>query len=105
MKILLLAISLVYNLTKLGGDPKVVEQEGAYTRYALTDSTTLEIYESDSILVVLTACAQQCSSCARIYNKEWQLIRDVTPPFTSIFPLATIENGRIVWKDNDDWEY
>ena len=105
MKILLLAISLVYNLTKLGGDPKVVEQEGAYTRYALTDSTTLEIYESDSILVVLTACAPQCSSRARIYNKEWQLIRDVTPPFTSIFPLATIKNGRIVWKDNDDWEY
>ena len=105
MKILLLAISLVYNLTKLGGDPKVVEQEGAYTRYALTDSTTLEIYESDSILVVLTACAPQCSSRARIYNKEWQLIATPQSPTPSIFPLATIENGRIVWKDNDNWEY
>ena len=53
----------------------------------------------------MTACAPQCSSCARVYNKEWQLIRTVTPPFSSIFPLATIEDGKIVWKDNDTWEY
>ena len=83
----------------------MVESSGPYTRVALTDSTTLEVYESDSILVVFTVCAPQCSSCARVYNKEWQLIATPTSPTPSIFPLATIQNGRIVWKDNDNWEY
>jgi len=105
--ILSIALSLIADLIQIGGTPKVVEQEGPYERIALTDSTTLEVYKGDSILVVFTACAPQCSSCARVYNKEWKLIKEVTPPFTSIFPLATInkETGRIVWKDNDEWEY
>lgn len=84
----------------------MVYQDSAYERIALTDSTQLEVYRgTDSILVVLTACAPQCSSCARVYNKEWQLIAMPQSPTPTIFPLATIENGRIVWKDNDNWEY
>ena len=84
----------------------MLEENGPYTRIALTDSTTMEVYEaSDTILVVMTVCAPQCSSCARVYNKEWQIIKELTPPFKSIFPLATIENGRVLWKDNDNWEY
>ncbi|MBR5678589.1 MAG: DUF3256 family protein [Paludibacteraceae bacterium] len=83
----------------------MIEQEGNYERIALTDSTTMEIYQGDSILVVFTACAPQCSSRARIYNKEWQLLKTLEPPFSSIFPLATIENGKIVWKDNNTWNY
>jgi len=102
---LLLAITLIPDLIHLGGNPQVVFQEGNYERISLTDSTSLEVYKGDSILVVFTACAPQCSSRARIYSKEWQLIHDVEPPFSSIFPLATIENGRIIWKDNDTWSY
>lgn len=101
-----ISLSLLANLVLLGGDPKVTYHDGPYERIALTDSTSLEVYQgTDSILVVFTACAPQCSSCARVYNKEWQLIASPQAPFSSIFPLATIENGRIVWKDNDDWEY
>ena len=101
-----ITLTLLGNLLPLGVTPQVVEEDGAYTRYALTDSTSMEVYEAtDSIFVVLTVCAPQCSSCARIYNKEWQLIETVQPPFSSIFPLATIENGRIIWKDNDTWSY
>lgn len=106
MRLIILFISIVAGLFKLGNEPQVVVQEPPYTRVALTDSTTLEYYEyTDSALVVLTVCAPQCSSCARIYNKEGEVIRTITPPFTSIFPLATIENGQLVWKDNDTWEY
>lgn len=101
-----ISLSLITNLMQLGGEPKVVEKDGPYERIALTDSTSLEVYQApDSIFVVFTACAPQCSSCARIYNKEWQLLQTVEPPFSSLFPLATIENGRIVWKDNDTWNY
>lgn len=103
--LLSITLSLIADLFQLGGDPKVVVQDGPYEKIALTDSTTLEVYKGDSILVVFTACAPQCSSCARVYNKEWKLIQTVTQPFSSIFPLATIENGRIIWKDNDNWEY
>lgn len=108
MKGFLLAIglSILADLFQVGGNPQVVYQDGAYERVALTGSTQLEVYKgADSILVVLTACAPQCSSCARIYNKEWKLIATPQSPTPSIFPLATIENGRIVWKDNDNWEY
>ena len=103
--LLLLSLSLIADLIQMGGHPQILEKDSVYEKIALTDSTTLEVYKGDSILVVFTACAPQCSSCARVYNKEWQLIQTVTPPFTSIFPLATIENGRIVWKDNDTWNY
>ena len=108
MKGFLLAIglSILADLFQVGGNPQVVYQDGAYERVALTDSTQLEVYKgADTILVVLTACAPQCSSCARVYNKEGQLIAIPQSPAPSIFPLATIENGRIVWKDNDNWEY
>ncbi|MBO6307013.1 MAG: hypothetical protein J6M55_05865 [Paludibacteraceae bacterium] len=103
--ILSIAISLIPDLFHVKGHPEVVEENGPYTRVALTDSATIEVYEGDSILMVMTVCAPQCSSCARIYNKEWQLIATPQSPTPTIFPLATIENGRIVWKDNDTWEY
>ena len=106
--LLLVSLSLIADLFQMGGTPTVVEKDGSYERIALTDSTTLEVYQgTDSIFVVMTACAPQCSSCARVYNKEWQLISSPTPPFTSIFPLATIdkETGRIIWTDNDSWSY
>ena len=103
--LLLLSLSLIADLIQMGGHPQILEKDSVYEKIALTDSTTLEVYKGDSILVVFTACAPQCSSCARVYNKEWQLIQTVAPPFSSIFPLATIENGRIVWKDNDTWNY
>lgn len=109
MRLLLLNIALAFlaNLFQLKGNPQVVAENGPYTRIALTDSTTMEIYESDSILVVFTACAPQCSSCARIYNKECKPVKDLTPPFSSIFPLATINktNGEVIWTDNDTWNY
>jgi len=85
---LFLSISLTFiaDLFQIGGTPKVLEQDSVYEKIALTDSMTVEVYKGDSILVVFTACAPQCSSCARIYNKEWQLVETVTPPFSSIFP-------------------
>ena len=101
----LLSLSLIAELFQIGGHPQVLEQDSVYEKIALTDSTMLEVYKGDSILVVFTACAPQCSSCARVYNKEWQLIATPQPPFRSIFPLAHIENGRIIWTDNDTWSY
>ena len=109
MRTFLLSISLalIANLFRLGGKPEVLEQSGSYTRVALTDSTSLEIFEGDSIIVVMTACAPQCSSRARVYNKEWTLFRNIKPTVTSIFPLASIdkESGQLTWSDNDNWEY
>jgi len=103
--LLLLSLSLLAELFQIGGNPQILEQDSVYERIALTDSTTLEVYQGDSILVVMTVCAPQCSSCARVYNKEWQFIQTITPPFSSIFPLAHIENGQIIWTDNDTWNY
>jgi hypothetical protein len=106
--LLLLSLSLIADLFAMGGTPHVVEHQGAYEKIVLTDSTSLEIYENpDTYLVVMTACAPQCSSCACVYNKEWKPLQTLTPPFTSIFPLATInkETGAIEWTDNDTWNY
>ena len=102
-----LSVPILFSLLQaVGGQPQIVEQHDAYTRYQLTDSTSMEVYEAtDTILMVFTACAPECSSCARVYNKEWELIHTVTPPFPSIFPLAHIEDGQIIWTDNDTWSY
>lgn len=60
---------------------------------------------SDSIVVIHTVCAPICSSHARVYNKEWQLMGELQAPFTSIFPEAYIEDGQLLWRDNDTLDY
>lgn len=98
---------LLLDISRMGGAPEVLQEEKPYVRMQLTDSATIEMYLGDSIIVVTTVCAPQCSSCARVYNKEWQLVQTLTPPTSSIFPLATIDpkTGKVIWKDNDTWEY
>lgn len=98
---------LLLDISRMGGAPEVLQEEKPYVRMQLTDSATIEMYLGDSIIVVTTVCAPQCSSCARVYNKEWQLVQTLTPPTPSIFPLATIDpkTGKVMWKDNDTWEY
>lgn len=108
VSILLISLAMLSNLLQIGGNPQVIEQDGPYEKVALTDSTTMEVFRtSDSAIVVMTSCAPQCSSCARVYNKEWIPIRAITPPFSSIFPLASMDKktGHIEWSDNDTWEY
>ena len=60
---------------------------------------------NDSILVIHTVCAPICSSRARIINKEGQEIGVLQPPFKSAFPEAYIENGKVLWRDNDTFDY
>ena len=98
---------LIYDLKQLGGTPTMVEKQGNYTRFQLTDSTTLEVYESLNDIVVFTVCAPQCSSRVGVYNKDGKLLFRIEPTITSVFPLATMDkaSGRIDWTDNDTWEY
>ena len=98
---------MLENYRKLGGKPEVMEQTEKYMHVSLSDSAYVEMYVADNILVVYTVCAPICSSCARVYNKEWKFLFPLEPPFVSVFPLATMdrETGRIVWSDNDKWEY
>ena len=60
---------------------------------------------NDSIVVVHTVCAPICSSCARVYNKEWQFLGNLTPPIKTTFPEAYIEDGKLLWRDNDTFDY
>ena len=65
-----------------------------------TTSTRDTLVTGDSIIIIHTVCAPVCSSCARVYNKDWQLIGALTPPFQSPFPEAYIEDGKLLWRDN-----
>ena len=99
---------LIVDLSTIGGQPTVLEETDRYVRVQLTDSATIELVDTgDSLIVVQTVCAPQCSSCARVYNKEWQLVRTISPSVSSVFPLAVIDkkSGHIEWSDNDTWEY
>ena len=60
---------------------------------------------NDSILVIHTVCAPICSSHVRIYNKEWQYLGALKAPFKSAFPEAYIENNKLLWRDNDTFDY
>jgi hypothetical protein len=60
---------------------------------------------NDSIIVIHTVCAPICSSCARVYNKEWQFLGNLTPPIKTAFPEAYIEDGKLLWRDNDTFDY
>ncbi|MBO5619804.1 MAG: DUF3256 family protein [Paludibacteraceae bacterium] len=100
------------DFTRLGGQVVMLEEDSNYLRAQLNDSITLEMYDCppdlcDKWFVVMTVCAPQCSSCARVYNKEGKYLFPLDPPGNSIFPYATIDktSGRIIWSDNDDWDY
>ena len=101
------------DFTSLGGNITLLEEyNDKYVRSQLNDSCTIELYycgerECDAIFVVLTVCAPQCSSIARVYNKLGEYLFPYEPTVQSIFPLATIdkETGRITWIDNDTWNY
>jgi hypothetical protein len=41
----------------------------------------------------------------RVYNKEWKEIGLLKAPFRSIFPEAYIEDGKLLWRDNDTFDY
>ena len=60
---------------------------------------------NDSIVVVHTVCAPICSSCVRVYNKEWQFLGNLTPPIKTTFSEAYIEDGKLLWRDNDTFDY
>ena len=68
-------------------------------------STSDTLYRLDSIIVIHTVCAPICSSCARVYNKEWQFLGNLTPPIKTAFPEAYIEDGKLLWRDNDTFDY
>ena len=91
----------IADATALGGNPVVEEESARYSRIRMADSCYIEVQNyGDNILVVQTVCAPVCSSCVRIYNKEWQLLREVRPAKECTFPLATIRNGQLFWQDN-----
>lgn len=60
---------------------------------------------NDSIVVIHTVCAPLCSSHVRVYNKEWKEIGILNAPFQSPFPEAYIEDGKLLWRDNDSYDY
>ena len=68
-------------------------------------STCDTLLTNDSIIVIHTVCAPICSSCARVYNKEWQFLGNLTPPIKTAFPEAYIEDGKLLWRDNDTFDY
>ena len=76
-------------------------------KLAAEDVTSVRdtLMTNDSIIVIHTVCAPICSSHARVYNKEWQLMGELQAPFTSIFPEAYIEDGQLLWRDNDTLDY
>ena len=60
---------------------------------------------NDSIYVIHTVCAPVCSSHVRVYNKEWKPTGVLKAPFKSAFPEAYIQDDRILWRDNDTFDY
>lgn len=90
--LLLLAALLIFPLSAMCEDTI----PAPYSTTSVRDT----LVTGDSIIVIHTVCAPVCSSCARVYNKEWHLIGTITPPFRSPFPEAYIEDGRPLWRDN-----
>ena len=80
----------------------VSDSETTYTELISVRDT---IALGDSVVVIHTVCAPICSSHVRVYNKEWPEIGVMKAPFKSTFPEAYIEDDRILWRDNDDFDY
>lgn len=65
-----------------------------------TTSTRDTLIAGDSVIIIHTVCAPVCSSSARAYTRDGQLIATLYPPFRSPFPEAYIQDGKLLWRDN-----
>ena len=73
--------------------------------YTLPTSVRDTILMGDSVIVIHTVCAPICSSRVRVLNKEGVELGILRPPFRSAFPEAYIEDGKLLWRDNDHFDY
>ena len=73
--------------------------------YTLPTSVRDTILLGDSVIVIHTVCAPICSSRVRVLNKEGGEMGILRPPFRSAFPEAYIEDGKLLWRDNDPFDY
>ena len=105
--ILIVSTTSHYSFAELTTTAELLNSDGVTIeqRNAEPISTRDTISYGDSIVVIHTVCAPICSSHVRVYNKEWQEIGILRPPFKSIFPEAYIENGKLLWRDNDTFDY
>ncbi|MBR6017957.1 MAG: DUF3256 family protein [Paludibacteraceae bacterium] len=90
-------------LRDLHGAPEILEQTEEYLYVRMAEECYYHVYspaEADSIVLIQTVCAPICSSCVRVYNKEWELLRQVWPTRRGIFQEATFRDGQIYWIDH-----
>lgn len=94
---------LISVITAMHGQVDTLAMTETYAKYRMADSCFVETLSyPDSTLVIETVCAPICSSHARIYNKEWEIIRTIAAPYPDAsFVEAKIENGKIEWIIND----
>ena len=102
MVILDIIAGLIAAIGAMNGQVDTLIHMDNYTKFQMADSCYIEVLNyKDSCLVVETVCAPICSSCARVYNKEWKVMRTISSPYPhAIFPLAHIEDGKLLWADN-----
>ena len=87
----------------LHGKAEILEETEGHMRIRMADSCYYDVHtspEADSIIVIQTVCAPICSSCVRVYNKEWELRNTPRPTCGGIFPEAEFRDGQIIWHDN-----
>ena len=88
-------------LPDLHGNPEILEETDDHVHIRMADSCYYDIHMTqDTIVVIQTACAPICSSCVRVYNKEWELLHQLSPTVSGIFPEAEYRDGRVYWTDN-----
>lgn len=91
-------MSFVQNL---GGSPEITEETDDHVHIRMADSCYYDIHMAqDTIVVIQTACAPICSSCVRVYNKEWEELHQLWPTVSGIFPEAAYRDGQVYWTDN-----
>lgn len=90
-------------LRDLHGNPEVIEQTEDYMYIQMAEGCYYRVYSPaavDSIVVIQAVCAPICSSCVRVYNKEWQFLRSIGPDRSGIFLEAEYRDGQIYWVDH-----
>lgn len=80
-----------------------VQSHGETTRFVLADSSYIDLFyypEGDSVLLIRSQCAPLCSSFARVYDSEWNILRPIPTPNNLVLPEAYVQNGELLWREN-----
>ena len=87
----------------LAGSDLQMKVRGEVTRFTLAENSYVDVYyypSGDSIILIRTQCAPMSCSYVQVCDREWNVLRTVSPPDSIVMPYAYVLKGQLYWGES-----